>query len=63
MTIKDKLGITNSAELARAEERLSKKRALELFDSGLLNELEAGSFASLQAVHKQLFQDCRTGTL
>lgn len=57
MTIKNKLGITNSAELARKEEKLSKKRALELFDSGLLNELEAGSFASLQAIHKQLFQD------
>ena len=57
MTIENKLGITNSAELARTEERLSKKRALELFDSGLLNKLEAGSFASLQAIHKQLFQD------
>ena len=57
MTIKNKLGITNSAELARAEEKLSKKRALELFDSGLLNKMEAGSFASLQAIHKQLFQD------
>lgn len=57
MTIKNKLGLTNSAELARAEERLSKKRALELFDSGLLTKLEAGSFSSLQTIHKQLFQD------
>ena len=57
MTLKNILGITNSAELARAEERLSKKRSLELFDGGLLNNLEVGSFTSLQAIHKQLFQD------
>ena len=57
MTLTNKLDIINSAELARAEERLSKKRALELFDGGLLNSLEAGSFSSLQTIHKQLFQD------
>ena len=57
MTIKNKLGLTNSAELARAEERLSKLRALELFEKGMLDKQAAGSFASLQAIHKQLFQD------
>lgn len=40
MTLENKLGITSSAELATQEERLSKKRALELFESGMLNKLE-----------------------
>lgn len=57
MTLENKLGITNSAELARIEERLSKKRALELFEQGMLNNLVAGSFLALQLIHKQLFKD------
>lgn len=57
MTLENKLGITSSAELATQEERLSKKRALELFESGMLDKLEAGAFKTLQAIHKQLFMD------
>ena len=57
MTLENKLGITNSAELATQEERLSKKRALELFESGMLDKLEPGTFKTLQAIHKQLFMD------
>lgn len=57
MTLENKLGITSSAELATQEERLSKKRALELFESGMLHKLEAGTFKTLQVIHKQLFMD------
>ena len=57
MALENKLGITNSAELAREEERISKKKAVELFESGTLDKLEPGKFASLQAIHKALFED------
>ena len=57
MTLENKLGITSSAELATQEERLSKKHALELFESGMLNKLEPGTFKTLQVIHKQLFMD------
>ena len=57
MTLENKLGITSSAELATQKERLSKKRALELFESGMLHKLEAGTFKTLQTIHKQLFMD------
>lgn len=55
MALENKLGITDSAELAREEERLSKKKALELYDTGLLDRLEAGTFSALAAIHKFLF--------
>ena len=57
MALENKLGITSSAELARQEERISKKKAVELFESGTLDKLEPGKFASLQAIHKALFED------
>ena len=57
MALENKLGLTNSADLAREEERISKKRAVELFESGMLNSLEPGKFSSLAAIHKQLFGD------
>ncbi len=57
MALENKLGTENSAELAREEERISKKRAVELFGSGMLNTLEPGKFSSLAAIHKQLFGD------
>lgn len=57
MALENKLGITNSAELAREEERISKKKAVELFESGALDKLEPGKFISLQAIHKALFED------
>ena len=57
MAIENKLGIIDSAELAREEERISKKKAVQLFESGMLDALPAGTFASLQAIHKYLFED------
>ncbi len=57
MALENKLGITNSAELAREEERISKRKAVELFEKGLLDRLEAGKFTSLKAIHKYLFED------
>jgi cell filamentation protein len=53
--LNNKLGITDSAELARTEERISKKRAVELFESGRLDELEAGMYAALAEIHRTLF--------
>ena len=55
MTLKNKLGITDSVELAKAEEKISKKRAIELFESGYLDNLEHGTFKSLAEIHKYLF--------
>ncbi len=57
MALENKLGITSSPELAEAEERISKKKALELFDNGILDTLEAGKFSALKAIHKYLFED------
>lgn len=57
MVLENKLGITNSADLAKEEEKLSKKRAVELFEKGLLSLADAGSFSSLQKIHEYLFQD------
>ena len=57
MALENKLGITDSAELAREEERISKIRAVELFETGILDRLEPGKFIALQAIHKHLFQD------
>ena len=57
MAPENKLGLTNSADLAREEERLSKKKAVELFENGVLNTLPAGKFSTLQAIHKYLFED------
>lgn len=53
----NKLGITNDVELDREEERVSKLRALELFDNGLLTSFEVGTFKGLCAIHRYLFQD------
>ena len=55
MVLDNKLGITDSAELARAEEQISKKKAVWLFESGRLDELDAGSFAALSEIHRVLF--------
>lgn len=57
MLLENKLGITNVVELAEAEERISKKRAMELFEKGLLDIWIPGTFASLKAIHKYLFED------
>ncbi len=53
----NKLGITSPADLSREEERISKIKALELFEKGILDSLEAGRFASLKYIHKYLFED------
>lgn len=55
MVLENKLGIADSVELAKAEEKISKKRAIELFESGFLNSLEAGTFKTLSEIHKYLF--------
>lgn len=57
MVLENKLGITTSAELAREEERISKKKAVELFERGILENLPAGKFSTLQMIHKYLFED------
>lgn len=57
MALENKFGIKNSAELAREEERISKKRAVELFENGMLEKLEAGKFQTLCEIHKYLFDD------
>lgn len=57
MALTNKLGIDDPAELAREEERISKKKAVALFENGMLDKLEAGKFSALQAIHKYLFED------
>lgn len=53
----NKLGINNSTDLAREEERISKKKAVELFENNILDILEVGKFSTLQTIHKYLFED------
>lgn len=57
MALDNKLGISDSTELARMEEKISKKKAVELFESGYLNNYEAGTFQMLAAIHKYLFDE------
>lgn len=57
MTLENKFGLTSSADLAREEEFVSKKRAVELFENRVLDSLPAGKFSTLQAIHKYLFED------
>ena len=57
MALENKLGITDSAVLAREEERISKKKAVWLFESGTLDALPVGTFAALQEIHRHLFAD------
>lgn len=70
MVLENKLGITDEVLLAREEERISKKRALELFEKGLIDTFEVGTFKGLAAIHAYLFGDiydfagkCRTVNL
>ena len=53
----NKLGLTSSADLAREEERISKKKAVELFEKDILEKLSAGKFSTLQVIHKYMFED------
>ena len=57
MALENKLCLTSSADLAREEERISKKKAVDLFETGFLDTLPAGKFVTLQAIHKYLFED------
>lgn len=57
MALENKLGITESAELAREEEKISKTKALELFETGRLDTFEAGRFEGLAKIHQYLFED------
>ena len=57
MTLENKLNITNSSELANAEEKISKQKALEMFQTGFLDNLDAGKFESLSQIHKYLFDE------
>ncbi len=57
MVLENKLKITDSAELAREEEKISKKKALELFEKGILDSLQPGTFKALSEIHKYLFDD------
>ena len=57
MVLENKLGITSAPELAEAEERISKKKAVELFESGTLDRLEPGKVSSLKSIHKYIFGD------
>ena len=57
MTLENKFGLSSSADLAREEEFVSKKRAVELFENSVLDSLPAGKFSTLQAIHKYLFED------
>ena len=57
MILENKLNITDPAELAREEERISKKKAKEMFETGYLNSLEPGTFETLKKIHKCLFED------
>ena len=55
--LENKLGITDSTELARVEEKISKQKAVELFETGYLNNFEAGTFECLSNIHKYLFDE------
>lgn len=57
MVPESKLGLTDSAELAREEERISKKKAVNLFDFAILKLLSDGTYKTLAAIHKYLFED------
>jgi len=57
MTLQNKLDISDSTELARIEEKMSKIKAIELFESGNLDSMEAGTFATLSKIHKYLFEE------
>lgn len=57
MALENKWNITDSTELARLEEKISKKKAIELFETGLLDSFEVGTFTGLAQIHKYLFEE------
>ena len=59
--LENKLGITDSTELARMEEKISKQKALEMFESGFFETLELGTYKSLAMIHQYLFDIVNIG--
>lgn len=57
MVLKNKLNITNQIELNKTEEKISKEKAIKLFDSGMMDKIKAGTVEGLQQIHKFLFED------
>lgn len=57
MILKNKLNIDNQVELSKVEEKISKQKAKQLFDSGDINKIEIGTFEGLAYIHKYLFED------
>ncbi len=57
MILKNKLGITSQIELAKAEEKISKQKAKQLFETGNIDTIEVGTFAGLASIHRYLFVD------
>ena len=57
MTLKNKLGLENPAELARVEERIGKQKAIQLWQSDDLKNFQAGTFEKLARIHKRLFEE------
>ncbi len=57
MALENKLGITDLAELARAEEKISKTKAIELYESDIMDGFEVGKFSGLARIHKFLFDE------
>ena len=57
MALENKLGLTSSSDLAREEERISKGKAVKLFENAMLDSLPAGKFSTLQKIHEYLFED------
>jgi cell filamentation protein len=57
MILENKLNITNQVELAKAEEKISKQKAKQMFDSGDINKVKVGTFEGLKFIHKYLFED------
>lgn len=55
--LRNKLGWNDPAEFAREEERIGKKKAMEMFEKNILNSLSAGTFSTLQFIHQYLFED------
>ena len=57
MVLENKLNITDQVELNKQEEKISKEKAVKLFDSGKINKIKVGTFAGLKQIHKHLFDD------
>ena len=57
MVLENKLGLSNQVALAKAEEKISKQKAKDLYDTGKINEMEIGTFKGLSDIHRYLFSD------